>query len=175
MMQGLLCGRSGARGFTLLEMMVTSIIVVILAAMAITSWDMIQRNRIVSGTGEVASALGLARSEAILRQLPVALCAENGELTDGWRIVVNNPDCAVAGGALSGDVLFAREEPLKSVSLCTTGCSVVTPDKFVFGPLGNLVGGPATAVLCVAGNMKVGREIVVNVAGLVKTSSYDCP
>ncbi|MDR2625533.1 MAG: GspH/FimT family pseudopilin [Zoogloeaceae bacterium] len=164
--------QSGEGGFTLLELVVTCLIVAILAVMATSVFNMIQQNRMISGTGEVVSALGLARNEAILRQTRVALCAREGDLAQGWQIVAGNPDCQGSGGALTGTVLFVRTEPLR-LSLCTTQCSVSTPQKFVFGPMGNLEGGTATAILC-ADSMAEGRQIKVNAAGLVKTRTFAC-
>jgi type IV fimbrial biogenesis protein FimT len=163
----------GTQGFTLLELMVAAMLIAILALMALSVRNMIQKNQIISGTGEIVSALGLARSEAILRQTRVALCA-TGELSQGWQIVAGNPDCQNSGGALDGTVLFVRGEPLKQLSLCTSDCSVSTPGKFVFGPMGNLEGGTATAILC-AGSVQEGRQIDINTAGQVKTQTFACP
>jgi hypothetical protein len=111
--------------------------------------------------------------EAILRQTRVALCAKE-ELSQGWQIVTGNPGCQDSDGTLVGTVLFERGEPLKQLSLCTLDCSVSTPQKFVFGPMGNLEGGMAKAILC-ADNVLEGRQIEINAAGQVKTSVFACP
>jgi prepilin-type N-terminal cleavage/methylation domain-containing protein len=160
-------------GFTLLEMMLVCAIFAILATMAVAVPDMIKQNQMITGTGEVVSALEITRNEAILRQTRVALCAQDGGLAQGWQIVVDNPNCQTSAGALSGTVLFERTEPLKQLSLCTTECSVSTPQKFVFGPMGNLEGGTAEAVLCAA-SLVEGRQIKINAAGMVKTRSFAC-
>jgi prepilin-type N-terminal cleavage/methylation domain-containing protein len=170
------CGGARTRGFTLLEMLLTAVVFAIVAAMSITALDLIPRNQIISGTGEVISALGMARGEAILRQVPVALCVQDKSLVKGWGIVVGNPECKyAASGDWEGEVLFARAEPFRRLFLCTADCGVSTPEKFVFTPLGNLEGGPATAILCVTGLAAAGRRIEVNAAGMVKSRTYECP
>jgi type IV fimbrial biogenesis protein FimT len=88
-----------AKGFTLVEMIVTVTIAAILASIAIPSFTkMIERNRISTGTNEFLSALILARSEAVKRSSPVVVCASTNSSTcsgttdfaSGWIIY---PDC----------------------------------------------------------------------------------
>jgi type IV fimbrial biogenesis protein FimT len=167
------------RGVTLVELLAVVLIVVILAMLALPVLGMIRQNRIVSGTGEVASALVLARGEAILRRTRVSLCPmTEGKLTSGWRIVTNNPGSANNQDSCTAEsskvtVLFAREEPLKTIELCTSNCNVTTPSKFVFNALGKLEGGAAAVVLCAPGRRE-GRQIDITSIGQVKTRSVSC-
>lgn len=76
--------RSPARyrhtGFTLIELLVILIILGIVAALALPSFqETIARNRLVAQHNEVMAAFSLARAEAIKRNAPVAFCAANAD------------------------------------------------------------------------------------------------
>ncbi|MDR2365457.1 MAG: GspH/FimT family pseudopilin [Zoogloeaceae bacterium] len=162
--------RRAARGFTLVEAVVVILLTAVLAAFSLSVVEMVQQNRIISGAGEVVSALGLARGEAILRRTRVSLCPMDGEVTKGWRIVADDPECK--GG---GTVLFSRKEPLKAIFSCVGQgeCPASAPSKFVFNPMGRLEGGAAAVVLCVAQRIE-GRRIDVGRGGQAKSRSVLC-
>jgi type IV fimbrial biogenesis protein FimT len=171
-----LAGRRAERGFTLVELVVTGIILAILAALSLSVAEMIQQNRIISGTGDVVAALGLARGEAILRRTQVSLCPEGGVLTSGWRIMADDPECDGSGSKAA--VLFSRKEPLKALALCADGstadCPASAPTRFVFTPLGRLADGDAAVTLCIEGRVE-GRRIDISSAGQVKSRTATCP
>jgi type IV fimbrial biogenesis protein FimT len=65
-----------ARGFGLVELMITVSMVAILAAIALPSYSsMIRRNRIATQTNDLLSAFNMARNESITRSRGVTLCA----------------------------------------------------------------------------------------------------
>lgn len=97
-------------GFTLIELMVVVILLVVMATIAIPSFQsFIQNNRVTSKTNELFSALNLARSEALKTQRPVAACASSdgssctGGWGDGWIVGID-----AAGGAGQGTVAVAE-------------------------------------------------------------------
>ena len=88
------------RGFTLLEMLVVCAIVALGALMA-DRWlsPTLQKNRVSAAAANLLAALNLARSEAILRNLPVSLCPSRmhetgaarceGAFHQGWIVFAN--------------------------------------------------------------------------------------
>jgi type IV fimbrial biogenesis protein FimT len=86
-------------GFTLIELMVTVLLVSIIAGIAVPAVrDMMERNRLVAQTNELISILNLARSEAIRRRQPVSVCPD-GTFTNGIE-VRQSADCSSAGATV---------------------------------------------------------------------------
>lgn len=86
------------QGFTLIELMITLVVVAILVGVAVPSFQsFIKRNQAESLQTQVASAVSTARTEAASRNTSVSICASNdgvscgGSWTNGW-IVFENPN-----------------------------------------------------------------------------------
>lgn len=79
-------------GFTLLELMVTMVIMVVFAGMAAPSFSsLVQNNRLEAEQMEFQAALSTARSEAVKRGVPVMVTAtvpgvSGNEFGGGWSI-----------------------------------------------------------------------------------------
>ncbi len=107
------------RGFNLLELMAALAVLGILFAIGVPSFtQMIRNNRVVANTNELVVALSAARSEAVRRGLPIAVCARTGPTTDvcqsgtannwgnGWLVYT---DAAGAAGTINaGDEILQR-------------------------------------------------------------------
>lgn len=62
-------------GFTLIELVITIAIAAILLVVGVPAmYEFIQNNRVAAETNELVTAMNLARSEALRRQAPVAVC-----------------------------------------------------------------------------------------------------
>ena len=75
-----IAGRGRERGFTMVEVMIVTVIVAILVAVAAPGFqDLIGNNRIVTEVYALRASLNNARSEALARRSPVVVCPS----TDG--------------------------------------------------------------------------------------------
>ncbi len=154
---------SKTSGFTLIEMVVTMAIVGVFASFAIPSFsNLIQSNRVTTGTNLLVSGLHLARSEALKRANNVVLCVSTnqtsctggGDYSEGWIIFLDcDGDGQLGGGAVNCDggavaddleVVIKVQDELKglfinnSAGVATTGFNyagrVTGPSTFKVGP-----------------------------------------
>ncbi|MCB1679546.1 MAG: GspH/FimT family pseudopilin [Halioglobus sp.] len=92
--------RAGARGFTLVELMIAVLLLVIVLAVAAPPLrQLVHGNRLRTEASRLLRALNLARSEAVLRNQPVSVCPSSmaqdgsarcgGEFARGWLVFSN--------------------------------------------------------------------------------------
>jgi type IV fimbrial biogenesis protein FimT len=119
------------QGFNLLEMMAAVAVLGILLALGVPSFtQMIRNNRVVANTNELVVALSAARSEAVKRGLPTAVCARTGATTDvcrtgtannwgtGWLVFT---DAAGTAGVIdAGDEILQRFDAVPAGVTLTT-------------------------------------------------------
>ncbi len=82
--------RIGAqRGFTLLELMMTLAVAVVLTMLAIPSFRHLMISTNLSGiNNDLNGAMQFARTEAVSRQVPIAVAASAGGWQDGWKVQI---------------------------------------------------------------------------------------
>jgi len=97
----------------LLELMAAVAVLAVLLAIGVPSFnDIIRRNRVAAHTNELVAALSIARSEAVKRSNPVAVCstdATQAACKDGWSggwIVFTDEEAP--GFVDAGDVILQR-------------------------------------------------------------------
>lgn len=88
------------QGFTLIELMVTIVILAIVLGIAIPSFsNILLSNRIDTGAQELYGSLQIARSEAVKRRGPVQVCRAKADFSgcnagedwsDGWVMVAGD-------------------------------------------------------------------------------------
>lgn len=109
--------RGGARGFTLIELMVAVAIVSIGLAVALPSFRGFSiRQQVIQTGNELVADLALARTEALRRGVRVELRANAGGWNTGWSVV---PDANRDGiiDANDGDPLRVRTNLPKDFTL----------------------------------------------------------
>jgi type IV fimbrial biogenesis protein FimT len=168
------------RGFTLIELFVTIVVVSIVAAIALPSFrPMLQNMRIRSEASDLAAAINLGRSEAIKLQTVVILCVRSGTTetcgagsnwASGWLLFVDkNGD---GNYAEANDLMLRAREAMPAGVTLTN--SLTAPNSLPITAAGK----PTTT-----GSFKIcdnragthGRLVDVARTGRVNVSQTSCP
>jgi type IV fimbrial biogenesis protein FimT len=92
--------QTNARGFTLVELMVTIAIAAILTALAVPTFTrFIRQGQYTSAANELVTGFNYARNEAIQRQRPVSVAAKTGGWVNGWQAFLDTNRNAAFDGA----------------------------------------------------------------------------
>lgn len=176
---------SHQRGFNLLELMAAITVLGIVLAVGVPSFtQMLRNNNVVANTNELVVALSAARSEAVRRGLPVAVCARTGPTADvcrtgtannwgdGWLIFT---DAAGNVGEVSaGDAILQRFDQL------STGVTMLTNNRPAvrFGASGLPPSGAADTTFTIKHSVCTGnnqRTVKITATGRLHTNKGACP
>ena len=119
---------SAARGFTLIELMVTLALMAIMMVLAAPSFITFQRNsQLTSTANNFLASLSAARAEAMKRQLRTFVIPVDGSnWSSGWTVFVDS-NSNVSTTALSmdsGDILLSSVDALpSSITIDTTSAT----------------------------------------------------
>lgn len=165
------------KGFTLIEMMVTVAIAAILLTVAVPGFQaFIANNRLSTQANAFVTALQLARSEAIKRNLNVTVCQSGDEqncnttngFEQGWIVFVDqdNPNTRDNGEA----IILANQGMPQGMSLTGGRTAISYRADGTVAPFNNI-----TLQLCQQGNGN-GRNIVINITGRIRVeTATNCP
>ena len=178
-------------GFSLIELMITLVILIIVAGFAIPSFmRTIEDNRITTQANSFLADLNFARSEAIKRSSWVAICVANAAATDcdttkaaDWktrrRLIWN--DTTVNGFVDAGETILRVREPLEGnrTSFGDPNGVIYTVgfDRKGMTNLGTITAGASMAVtlaICYDNDnngvpdASTGRDIIVSYTGTSK-------
>jgi type IV fimbrial biogenesis protein FimT len=179
-----------ARGFTLIELMVTVAVLAIVLSLAAPSFaSLMASNRMSTQTNEFIGALNLARSEALRRAQPVTLLsADNDNYSRGWTVFPDlNGNGAAASATDAADGLPIRENSAFggrvtirrqtcTGSPCTYADSTETTRMYVVFTDRGAISSPVPAYfkVCDPSNPGVkGRLLQVGVVGKISLLSTD--
>lgn len=157
-------------GFTLIELLFTVAFVGILAAIALpTMSDFIKNNRLSTQINTLIGHLAYARSEAVLRGLPVTLCVSTDLATctgtnwgKGWILVVDDDGTA---GISATDTVLRVQQALEGDN--TTLTSTVGT-SFVYDSRGFSAGGTGSFSLCDDRGVSKMKSIAISNTGRVR-------
>jgi type IV fimbrial biogenesis protein FimT len=113
---------AAARGFTLIELMVTLVLLAVMLTLAAPSFLTFQRNaELTSTANSFVGSLSAARAEAMKRQMRAFVIPGDGvtQTTDwskGWVVYVDTNTSTTAGSVLpdSADIIVAKQGPMPS-------------------------------------------------------------
>lgn len=173
------------RGFTLIEMMVTVVLLAVLIALVTPSFrDLLRDNRAATQANALVGSLMLARSEAIKRNARVVVCrSDTGtscagtEWEDGWLVW---PDTD-RDGALDNDgddIPEASEEPIIQAQPALTGRFDLdaTVASVTYNPDGSVVAGDDFELVPPdSSDADHGRCIAIDATGRPTVTKGACP
>lgn len=162
--------RPMARGFTLVELVITIAIAAIFASLAAPGFrQLIASQRIRTASFDLVSALGYARSEAVKRNTPVALRAgasADGAWTAGWRVVDPSDTTVILRSWTAGSNLALTEKAGNQTSVA-------------FGLDGRMIVGSTAPKLQIEPGSTISgvtsRCVQVDLTGRPSTSIGACP
>ena len=127
-------------GYTLLEVLITSVIITVVMAIGIPSMiDFIKNDRLSTQINGLVGHLAYARSEAVTRLQPVIVCASDDQATcsstdwaDGWIVFA---DVDSSGGFSVGDEMLRVKQPLEGGNtMVSSAGAIITYDNRGFAP-----------------------------------------
>jgi type IV fimbrial biogenesis protein FimT len=132
-----------ARGFTLLEVMITVIVAALLVGLALPSFrELMMRSNVTELNNQLVLALQTARSEAVRRGTWVEVISTNGDKSwgkKGWQVVadVNFDHIFDSTDTTNGTVTAGAPAPT-NYSVCGKVTGGGSDSVVVFGPSGTL-------------------------------------
>lgn len=168
-------------GFTLLEVLIGLAVAAILVTTVIPGTArLLRENRMDAAFAGLVHAMRLARSEAVVRKVPVAVCAaagggcaDDGDWKRGWTVFTDpdgDHDCTAAGGRDcdgGGRVLHRVRGVGAGVGLSASG----NPGRYgflVYGRNGFAMGYAATFTFCHEAGGIEPRGFTLNMNGRIE-------
>lgn len=158
-----------SRGFSLVELMVTIVVVAILSVVALPNFrDFISRGAVTSETNSLLGDIQYARNDAVSRRIRTILCASvngttctTGNRFDGGWIVYHETNPGPTASLDANDEILRVGQPVSNVSIRSSVASGTAPSSIGFDQQGALDGGVGVDFLLCArpsGSTDVGES-----------------
>lgn len=156
----------GMRGFTMIELLITIVVIGVLTSLALPSFrSFVLNQRIKNASFDIMSSLTLARSEAIKRNTSVNMIPNSGSWANGW---------AITAGATNVDNRSAIGNGVTvtcfSGSTSTTPCPTIT-----YLNNGRLSAGTANSIQLASTDNLALRCISIDLSGRPNSKKASCP
>ena len=136
------------RGFTIIELLVTMVVLAIVAAVAVPSFSsMVTNNRMAGEINDLVATMHYARSEAITRGVSVvvcksadgAACTAAGDWSQGWVIFTDTNNNQVVNAGAGDEVIRSIAGYSSTDAMTGTGNSAnwISYNRNGFAPLNN--------------------------------------
>ena len=172
-------------GFNLLELMTALAVLAILLGLGVPSFtQMIRTNRVVADTNELVVALSAARSEAVKRGLPTAVCAKSAPMSDVCRTGTDNDWSSgwlvFADAIGTPGVIDVGDEILQRFDAAPSGVSVLTNNRPAvrFAATGLPPIGAVDTTFTIRHSVCIGdtlRTVKITATGRLHTNRRPCP
>ncbi len=176
-------------GFTLIELMITLIIVGILLVVGIPSFrTFIKDSQLITGTNELVAAMNLARSEAVKRGIRVTVCKSTNQTgcatTKGWEqgwiiFTDENNDATYNATATPPETLIRVHGALAGLITATGNSSITNYVSYIASGQSQQAGGgiqSGTIHFCDDRTGAVGKDLTISTTGRITTrAGVTCP
>ena len=163
------------KGFTLIELMITLVVLVIVLSLGVPSFvTWIKNNRLDTSTRSIAGALKLARSEAISRQSTISISPGTTDNLGNW----SNGAHIYTETIATGSAYATSDTLIKDIRADMSGITITDDDPnntIAFTSTGALGAGTATTITLCQSSGKRGSTVTVNFIGRTSINTITCP
>lgn len=163
------------QGYTLIECMVTLVLISIVLGVGVPSFSqMLRKQALDAARMKLVSAIQMTRQEAVYRNRAVTLLQRNGNWTNGWTIVVDLD----GNGAMDGTDVVIRQQAGPDGDVTLSGNSPVSQYiRYMPDGTARLYSGAfqaGTLTLCHAAGDLRGIKLVLSSGGRLRQESTSC-
>src|SRR5574343_230104 len=178
-------------GFTLIELMITVVILIILTSIALPDMRaFINSTRLSSSANDILADLALARSEAIKRGIPVSVCASSngssctgGNWSDGHIVFSDSGGTSFVGNGVvdTANDTVIRVAPSSGANITISASGFSNASFLSYGPTGSASTisntSPGAFKICDDHTANHGRQVSVMASGrtAISSTTLSCP